>query len=121
MGVVIKLSTVGCMLIEGNRLYLAFVITKRKYTSDCVVGADDWMQCQVEMLEAQHSSEGPFEQSEHFLEGICPIPGHVLACETSKRGHHVDNKSSVKVGKSKEGLDVLDTSRHWPILDNLNL
>ena len=73
------------------------------------------------MPEAQCSSEGPFEQSEHFLAGICPIPGHVLACETSKRDCHVDNKSSVKVGKSKEGLDVLDALRHWPILDNLNL
>ena len=65
------------------------------------------MQCQVEMLEAQCSSEHPFEQSECFLEGVCPIPGHVLVCETSKRGHHVDNKSSVKVGKSKDWMSLM--------------
>ena len=88
MGVVIKLGTVERIVIEGNGLYLALVIAKRNYTSDCVVGADDGMQCRVKMPEARHSSEGLFEQSERFLAGVCPIPGHVLACETSKRDRH---------------------------------
>ena len=75
-------------------------------------------------MKAGCSGEHSFEQGKHFLAGIRPIPRHVLAHKVSKRDHHIqeiDDKSAVKICETQEGLHLLDATRHWPILDYLNL
>ena len=127
MGVVIELGTIEHAAVKGHGVDFTFVTAKRKYTSDSIVGGvrlDYRMKRRVKMTKAGCSGEHSFEQGKRFLAGVCPIPRHVLARKASKRDHHiqeVDDKSVVKICETQEGLHVLDATRHWPVLDYLNL
>jgi len=54
---------------------------------------------------------------------IGEMPGGTLAGKTCERdcdfGISV-NETTVEIGKAEEGLNVLDFSWNWPILDNLD-
>ena len=55
---------------------------------------------------------------------IGKVPGGTLAGKTRKRNCDFgvsENETTVEVGKTEEGLNILDFPRFGPILDNLDL
>ena len=55
---------------------------------------------------------------------VIEVPWVIFACKPGERNHDVRivlNKTVVEIGKSKEGLDVLDFTWFRPIADNADL
>ena len=58
--------------------------------------------------------------------GVClgiPVPRCVFVSEVSKRYNDVgivENETSVEVGEAKEGLDLLEILRSWPVENSVD-
>ena len=71
----------------------------------------------------QSCGESLFKCLKGGMAVIREMPGGTLAGETHERDCDFRisvNEMMVEIGKAEEGLNVLDFSWNWPILDNLD-
>ena len=126
MRVVIQLGASKSLAVEGDWVNVAVIVVKRKYPGDRIIGGvslNDRIQCQVEMSKNGSRRKSSLEEGKGLLAGGRPIPRHILARKAGEGHRHVrivDDEMPIKIGESQERLDVLDTARNGPVLDDLH-
>ena len=115
IGVVVELQSRQSLGIVGDRPNLLVRTTNRENVSDGIVGGvclyNDWS---VWNLMDEDRSRG-----EGGVTGVTEVPGNTFAGEAGQRSDDTEviiYKMPVKVGKSEEGLDILDLARFRPVL-----
>ena len=126
MSIVIPLGVREGMGMETYRMDLAIRGKRRNDTCKGVV--------QGVGLDKEWSIGGPMHENrslgKSLLEGVergvglgIPVPRCVLVSEASKRYNDVgiaENEMSIEVGEAKEGLNLLEVLRSWPLENSIN-
>jgi len=75
------------------------------------------------MHEDQSLGKSLLEGAERGVSLGIPVPRYVLVSEAGE-GYNdvgiVENEMSVEVGKAKEGLNLLEVLRSWPLENSIN-
>ena len=86
------------------------------------VGFDEWSIRQP-MCEDWSLGKSLLEGVKHGISLGIPVPRYVFAGEASM-GHNdvriVENETSIEVGEAKEGLNLLEILRSWPLENSVN-
>ena len=92
------------------------IIGSISFNEDWIVGGP--------MCEDRSFSEGLLESAKGLVTFVTPVPGCAFAGKVSEGNNNVgiiEYKASVKVCKSQEGLNLLNSSRSRPFEDSINL
>src|SRR5882724_9360163 len=126
MDIIIEFRGRKCPGVECNRVQVAIRSRNGKDSSECIVRGIS-LDCNLcvrdPMGKDQSCGESLFKCFKGGMALIKEMPGGTLAGKTHERDCDFRisiNETTVEIGKAEEGLNVLDFSWNWPILDNLD-
>src|SRR5882724_10066979 len=112
--------------VECNRVQVAIGSHNGKDSGECIVRGVS-LDCILSVWDPMGKDRSCGESLFKCLKGgmalIGEVPGGTLAgktCEWDCDFGISINETMVEIGKAEEGLNVLDFSWYWPILDNLD-
>jgi len=126
MSIIILLGVHEGTGVETYRMDLAIRGKGRNNTCKGIVqgiGFDKEWGIRGPMCENQSLSKSLLEGVEHGVGLGIPVPRYVFVSEVSKRYNNVrivENEMSIEVGKAKEGLNLLEVLRSWPLENSIN-
>src|SRR5882724_10288177 len=126
MDVVIEFRGRKCLGVECNRVQVAIGSRNGKDSGECIVRGISLncnLSVQDPMGKDRSCGESLFKCFKGRMALIREMPGATLAGKVHKQNCDFGisvNEMTVEIGKAKEGLNILDFSWCWPILDDLN-
>src|SRR5882724_5674539 len=112
--------------VECNRVQVAIGSCNGKDSGECIVRGVS-LDCNLSVRDPMGKDwscgESLFKCFKGGMALIGEMPGGTLAGKTHEWNCDFGvsiNETTVEIGKAEEGLNVLDFSWNWPILDNLD-